>query len=192
MGLLRSDWLTVTRPDGLTGTRSSLIGRTCRRGRSLTTCLLRRRLRRCPPVTSAACAVFPPTTPAAPAGGATAAASVCARTERPGTADAQPAGGALPDDDGAAVCPQVSEVDALTPRYHGDEGVPAGLEAVPGWFRPCRTLSPAHDRPVRNLLVNKYFCFKMFFLVLESLLSWQQPEGQLRQSVSHNALFLLF
>lgn len=62
-----------------------LIGRTCRRGRSRTTCLQRPLPRLCPPVTSAVSVVFPLTTPVPPVGGATAAASVYVLTERPGT-----------------------------------------------------------------------------------------------------------
>lgn len=60
-------------------------GRTCRSGLSQTTCQPWPRPPRCPLDTSAASAATLRTTPALPAGGATAAASVSARTERPGT-----------------------------------------------------------------------------------------------------------
>lgn len=62
----------------------SLIGRTCQRRRSLTTCLLWPHPPLYLPVTSAASAGFPLTTPVPPAGGATAAASVWSHTEKPG------------------------------------------------------------------------------------------------------------
>lgn len=61
-----------------------LIGRTCRRSRSPTTCQRWPHPPRCPPVTSAVSVVSRPTTPAPPVEGATAAASVCVPTERPG------------------------------------------------------------------------------------------------------------
>lgn len=66
----------------------TLSGRTCPSDLSQTTCQQRPRPPRFPLDTSAASAATLHTTPALPAGGATAAASVCARTERPGTCPA--------------------------------------------------------------------------------------------------------
>lgn len=66
----------------------SLSGRTCLSGLSPTTCQPWPRPPRCPLDTSAASAATLRTTPALPVGGATAAASVSARTERPGTSSA--------------------------------------------------------------------------------------------------------